>query len=209
MLGLLAYYDLTLDENILETAKHLADHLLSETGQGKTDIIKTVNYMGMASSSVLEPIVLLYNRTGEQRYLNFALYIVNRWETPEDPQLINKALAGIDVARRFPPPKRWFSPEQGHKAYEMMSCYDSLLELYRIESNREFLQATEMTARNIINTEINAAGSGASVECWYGGKARQTTQALKTMETCVGMTWIRYLFQLYRINGDPGLIDQI
>lgn len=209
LLGLLSYYDLTGDVNILNTAKKLADHLLSEVGPGKRNIVKTGNYKGMASSSVLEPIVLLYRRTGEKRYLEFARYIVNQWETDDGPKLIGKALADIDVARRFPHPERWFSPEQGQKAYEMMSCYDGLLELYRVDAKEDYLLAAEMNIRNIINTEINAAGSGASVECWYGGKKRQTAQALKTMETCVGMTWMKYLFQLYRLTGNSGLIDQI
>ena len=209
LLGLLAYHDLTGDKQILQAAGKLADHLLGEVGPGKADIVQTGNYKGMASSSILEPIVLLYNRTGDRRYLDFARYIVSRWETAEGPRLISKALSGTDVARRFPHPERWFAPEQGQKAYEMMSCYDGLLELYRIEGNEDYLRAARMTARNIIETEINAAGSGASVECWYGGKASQAAQALRTMEACVSMTWMKYLFQLYRITGEPGLVDQI
>ncbi len=81
----------------------------------------------MASSSILEPMVLLYRFTGEPRYLEFARYIVNQWETEDGPKLVSKALFDIDVARRFPHPERWFAPEQGQKAYEMMSCYDGLL----------------------------------------------------------------------------------
>lgn len=209
LLGLLAYHDLTGDQKILDTAKRLADHLLTEVGPGRANIVKTGNYKGMASSSILEPMVLLYRRTGDKRYLEFARYIVRQWETGDGPQLVSKALSGIDVAKRFPHPERWFAPEQGQKAYEMMSCYDGLLELYRVDGTEEYLRAAEMTVQNIIETEINAAGSGASVECWYGGKEKQTAQALKTMETCVGMTWMKYLFQLYRITGDPVLVDQI
>lgn len=106
MLGLLRFHDITGDEKVLEAAKKLADHLLTQVGPGKTNIIETGNYHGMASSSILEPIVLLYNKTNDKRYLEFAKYIVNQWETPDGPQLIAKALAGVDVAERFPPPKR-------------------------------------------------------------------------------------------------------
>ena len=54
----------------------------------------------------LEPIVYLYNRTGNGKYLDFAKYIVGRWETDKGPQLIGKALAGVPVAERFPFKKR-------------------------------------------------------------------------------------------------------
>lgn len=47
--------------------------------------------------------VFLYNNTGDVRYLDFAEWIVSRWETPAGPQLVSKALAGIPVAERFLP----------------------------------------------------------------------------------------------------------
>ena len=61
----------------------------------------------------------LYNKTGEQRYLDFASYIVAQWETPEGPQLISRA--DVPVSLRFPHPVKWFSYDNGSKAYEMMS----------------------------------------------------------------------------------------
>jgi DUF1680 family protein len=106
LLGLLAYYDLTRDKRTLAASRRLADHLLTEVGPGKADIVKTGNYRGMPSSSVLEPILLLYNRTGENKYLDYAKYIVQQWETPDGPKLISKALDGVPVADRFPPTRR-------------------------------------------------------------------------------------------------------
>ncbi|MBN2414128.1 glycoside hydrolase family 127 protein [candidate division KSB1 bacterium] len=208
MLGLLAYYDITKDNNVLKSLKRQADFLLSEVGPGKADIIKTGNYRGMASCSVLEPMVLLYNRTGEQRYLDFARYIVAQWETADGPQLISKALAGVPVALRFPKPDSWWSWENGGKAYEMMSCYDGLLELYKVTRNPEYLQAVRKTVNNIIETEINIIGSGSSIECWYGGKARQTRPAKHMNETCVTQTWMKLLYKLYQLTGDSQLMDQ-
>ena len=209
LLGLLAYYDITKSKKTLEAAKRLADHLLSEVGPGKVNIIKTGNYRGMASSSVLEPIVLLYVRTHEKRYLDFAKYIVTQWETPEGPQLITKALIKEPVAKRFPPPKSWWSWENGQKAYEMMSCYDGLLELYKVTGELTYFGAVRRVVQNIIDTEITIIGSGSSVECWYGGKSRQTEPAKHMHETCVTQTWMKLLYKLYMISGNSALMDQL
>lgn len=116
---------------------------MTQVGSGKTSIVATGNYIGMPSSSILEPVMYLYNRTKEVRYLDFAKYIVAEWETPEGPQLISKAIADVPVANRFPHPKVWFSRENGQKAYEMMSCYEGLLELYKVTRNPLYLSVVE------------------------------------------------------------------
>jgi DUF1680 family protein len=209
LLGLLAWYDITGDNLALKGAERLADHLLQLVGPGKTDIVKTGNYRGMPSSSILEPMVSLYRHTGEKRYLDFAKYIVKQWETPYGPQLIGKALKGIPVAERFPHPDVWWSYDNGQKAYEMMSCYDGLLDLYRVTGEPSYLKAVEMAVRNIIETEINIAGSGTAFECFYNGVKYQTRPTYHTMETCVTMTWMKLCFNLLRITGNPLYADQI
>ena len=211
MLGLLTYYDLTGDKKVLDAVKRAADHLMKQVGPGKTNIVATGNYFGMASSSVLEPIVFLYRRTGDARYLDFAKYIVAQWETDAGPCLLSKA--GTPVAERFPHPltmqQPWFGPKNGQKAYEMMSCYEGLLELYQVTNDPLFLSAVEKTARSIIDTEINIAGSGSACECWYHGKSLQTRPALYTMETCVTVTWMKLCQKLLCLTGNPLYADQI
>jgi DUF1680 family protein len=205
----LAWYDLANDKKALQAASRLADNLLSLVGPGKTNIVKTGNYRGMPSSSVLEPIVFLYRHTGEERYLNFAKYIVEQWETSDGPGLISKALNGIAVADRFPFPSSWWSYENGQKAYEMMSCYEGLLELYRITGQPEYLKAVQLAVQNIIDSEINLAGSGTAFECFYHGGEQQTEPAYHTMETCVTFTWIKLCNNLLRLTENPMYADQI
>ncbi|HUU26963.1 MAG TPA: beta-L-arabinofuranosidase domain-containing protein [archaeon] len=209
LLGLLFQYDATGDQAALEAARRLADHLMTEVGPGHANIVLTGNYRGMASSSVLEPIVGLYQRTGEARYLEFARYIVDQWETDQGPKLISKALAGIPVARRFPIPQSWWSWENGAKAYEMMSCYEGLCEMYRSTGEADYLRAVSNTWENILDTEINLAGGGSGQECWYGGRQLQTVPALHMMETCVTVTWIKFCAQLLRLTGEPRYADAI
>ena len=208
-LGLIAYYDLSGDRKALDAACRVIDHLMTQVGPGKVNIVTTGNYIGMPSSSVLEPVMYLYNRTRQDKYLDFAKYIVKQWETPEGPRLISKAIADIPVAGRFPHPKVWFSPENGQKAYEMMSCYEGLLELYKVTKNPLYLSVVEKTMNHIINEEINVAGSGSAFECWYGGKALQTYPTYHTMETCVTFTWMQICDRMLGLTGNSLYADQI
>jgi len=211
MLGLLRYHDITGDKKALEAARKEADYLLSQVGPGKVNIVETGNWRGMASSSVLEPIMMLYNKTRHDQYLEFAKYIVRQWETPDGPQLISKALAGIHVAGRFPYPKDRSSLVRvgGQKAYEMMSCYDGLLELYRVTGNSDYLKAVEMTVQDITEEEISVTGSGSSHECWCHGKKLQTLPTFLAMETCVVTTWMKLNYSLLQLTGKPEYANHI
>lgn len=208
LLGLLDYHELTGTAKALKAAQRVADHLIKEISESGDGLIVTKgNYRGMAASSVLEPMVKLYRRSGDKKYLAFATKIVEEWESPSGPQLISKS--EIDVSKRFPKPKQWYSPEQGQKAYEMMSCYEGLLELYRITGEPRYLTAVERTWQNIRDTEINIAGSGASEEMWFGGRSLQTIPVAHYQETCVTVTWIKLNQQLLRLTGSSRYADEL
>jgi DUF1680 family protein len=210
LLGLQAYFDITGDQKVLTACKKLADHLMKQVGPEAADISKIGNYKGMAASSILEPVMYLYNRTSDSRYLNFAKYIVAQWEKPEASNLISKALAGEPVAKRFWPfPKASQWALGGHKSYEMMSCYVGLLELYKVTKNPTYLSAVVATANDIMSNEINIVGGASSTECWYEGAKNQTTPSFLSMETCVTFTWMQLCDRLLQLTGEVKYADQI
>ncbi|MGJ7031860.1 beta-L-arabinofuranosidase domain-containing protein [Niabella hirudinis] len=200
LLGLLEYFDLTNDKKSLDAAEKLTGYLMGEINRQGGKIVDKGNYRGMAASSVLLPVVRLSVATGNKQYLDFAEEIVKQWETPDGPQLIAKS--ATDVSKRFPRPKQWYSPEQGQKAYEMMSCYEGLLALYRLTGKDVYKQAVLNVFENIQDTEINIAGSGASAEMWFGGRERQTTPVYHYQETCVTVTWMQLCMALLKLTGD-------
>ncbi len=207
MLGLLAYYDLTQDKKALQAAAKEADCLIRELREKQLPIVKQGNHRGMAASSVLEPVCLLYARTGNKEYLEFAEEIVRQWETPDGPQLISKA--AVPVGGRFPKPdaNHWYGWEQGQKAYEMMSCYEGLLELYRLTGKENYRKAAEQTWQSVMDTEINIAGSGAAMEAWFSGKDKQTVPVAHYQETCVTVTWLKFNRQLLWLTGEAKYAD--
>ena len=144
-----------------------------------------------------------------KKYLDFAKFIVLDWEQNGGPELITKA--DVPVGQRFPVKglTEWWTRDNGQKAYEMMSCYVGLLELYKVTHNENYLKTVETVVRHIMDEEINICGSGAAFECWYGGNKRQTRPAYHSMETCVTFTWMQLNERLLQITGDPLYADNI
>ena len=152
--------------------------------------------------------VYLYDITREQRYLDFAKEIVTGIEREGSSQLITKALRDVPVFQRSAYPASWWSFENGQKAYEMMSCYEGLVELGRVLDDPLYKEAAERTAESIRRDEINIAGSGAAFECWYGGKEKQTLPAYHTMETCVTFTYMQFCNRLWRDTGNALYVEE-
>jgi len=207
LLGLLAYYDQTKDVKALEAAKKEADLLIREAGEDSGVNIAAIGWIGwkgLAPSSVLEPIALLYQKTGEQRYLDFALHIIRSWNSPNklSPtgiRLIQEALSGTPLWEMSGAPK----------AYEMMSCFEGLCEMYRITGDKLYLDACRTLVNTIIRDEIMIVGSGSMAEIWCNGRKRQGDPMYQGMETCVTTTWMKLLFQLLRLTGDSHYADEL
>jgi hypothetical protein len=212
LLGLLSWQEATGDAGALDAARREADFLIGEVGPGRAKPFTNDMWNGMATSSVLEPMILLYRRTGDARYLEFANYIVGEWPTPEGPDLLRKARANIPVFQMFPGPAavvKEYSDGGHSKAYEMMSCFEGLAELYRTTGNPDYLDAVTKVFSNIRDNEITVIGSGSDWERWHNGNTRQTEPWVKGMETCVTVTWMKLAGQMLRITGDPAYADEI
>jgi DUF1680 family protein len=214
LLGLLGWQELSGDPAPLQAAQKLANHLLTEVGPQRLEVDMFLHDMwgGMACSSVIEPMVLLYRRTGDTRYLDFAQWVVREWERPGGPDILRKALRGEPVFNMFPGPKPVIKDymDAGHsKAYEMMSCFEGLLELHRVTGRPEFRDAAIRVFKNIADTEITAIGSGSDWERWCDGARRQTEPWQKGIETCVTVTWIKFAAQLQRLTGEAPYGDFI
>lgn len=209
MLGLILQYDVSGDRRALDAAEKLCDYLRGVFGPGKKDIVLSGQYKGMPSCSCLEPIVWLYKRTQKSEYLDFARYVVSQMdEHPDGPHLIRDA--GIRVAGRTADAKPGYENQNpGLKAYEMMSCYQGLLEFYEVTGDDRCLDAAIKTAESIVDTEINICGGSACCEHWYTGAIRQVRPFRRLQETCVTTTWMRLCEKLLTITGESRWADQL
>ena len=203
LLGLLADYDRTGNAAALQAARREADVLIAELGPGRTNVEDVGEWNGLPASSVLEPVVLLYERTGDAKYLDFANHIVACWQTPSKRlpngmRLVDDALAGKRPSQMCAP-----------KAYEMMSCFEGLCELYRATGVAKYRDAAVALADGVTRDECNLVGCGTSNEVWYDRAAKQTGVVAKPMETCVTVTWMKLNYQLLRLTGDEKYADEL
>jgi DUF1680 family protein len=205
LLGLIADYDQTGNKAALETACRATDALIEIAGPGKKKLTETGMQVleALSSNSILEPVVLVYERTGNKKYLDFAQYIVKLWSepskyNPKGIRLIEEALKGTDPISIAAP-----------KGYEMMSCYEGLCELYRVTGDKRLLDAVVKFGKSVLKKEIMIVGSGSSGELWCDGANRQTQMLEEPMETCVTVTWMKLCYQLLRLTGNPVWADQM
>ena len=109
LMGLLTYYQYTGNPEALQACRKIGDLLIATFGPGKKSILSAGTHMGMAATSVLEPIVLLYRHTADPKYLEFARYIVTAWNEHTGPRIIAALLKEKAVNRTA-----------NAKAYEML-----------------------------------------------------------------------------------------
>ncbi len=206
LLGLLSYYDLTRDRQVLNCAKKMADQLIaSTTGSGARKVADTgmKALRGLSSCSILQPIVLLYERTQAARYLSYAEELVDSWSlpsayNPEGLRLLEQAVPGCIPATIAAP-----------KGYEIMSCFAGVLDLYRVTGKTRYLEAVRAYMDAVAEREIMITGSGSSGELWCEGVFRQTQLLETPMETCVTATYMKVCKQLLEVTQDVKWADRL
>lgn len=209
MLGLLHFYEICksdfLRERIILSLKLQLNYIINRIGEGenKIPIGKTSElWCGANSLSILEPVVGIYNLTGEKQYLDFAEYLVKSGPDGEDNNFFDIAYAGKI------PPYKW----KVRKAYEVISCFEGAIEYYRASGDEKYKRAAINFAELLINTDVTVIGCcGCEEELFDHSAATQTdtTNRLYMQETCVTVTWIKFCFQLLRLTGDSRYADEI
>jgi len=205
LLGLIGQYDQTKEPAYLAAARRSADHLIRLNGPGRLSIEEygPPIHKGGCNYSILEPIVLLYERTGEKRYLDFAISIVEAWSKPSKytdhgVRIIENAETGVPLV----------AGAVLH-SYAFMSCIEGLCELYRATGNPRYLNGAVKVAEAIQREELMITGSVSNHEMWYGGNLEQTEMLEKPVETCATATWLKLCYQLLRLTGDSAWADHM
>ncbi len=199
LIGLLTYMRYTGNTAPLMTCRRMADLLCHDLGEGpgQRDIITAGSqHYGMASTSVLEPMVLLYRLTGEKRYLDFCQYIVRAWEQPNGPHLVSHLLAHDGV-----------NQVGNGKGYEMLSDLNGALELYRTTGERALLDAAVNAWQDIADHRLYLTGAATAGELFH--QDGNMPDVGDVGETCVTVTWLQLNAQLLRLTGEVRYAEQL
>ena len=145
--------DEALKERIISFMCAEVDYLTERIGPDKIDIRKTaICWRGLSSSSILEPVVRLYDLTGEKKYLDFAKYIIDMGGT-SIADVFELALEDKTDPYQYPITK----------AYEMISCFEGLLEYYRVTGIEKYKIAVLNFARRLAATDVTVIGGAGGV----------------------------------------------
>ena len=195
--------DESLKAEIIRFISRAADYILEKIGEGKKDITKASRcWFGLNSASILEPIVRLYKLTGEKRYLDFASYIVKTGGTTK----IN--VFELAYENELYPYQYGVS-----KAYELISCFEGLIEYYEVTGIEKYKTATLNFAKAVLDSEISIIGScGTTHELFDHTETRQTAEHEPDevmQETCVTVTLMKFFARILEITEDSAYADAI
>ena len=210
LLGLQHFMEISksaeLNERITAAMMAHADYIIEKIGKGEGQIPlddTSDHWLAMNSHTILEPMVRLYNLTGEKRYLDFSAYIVeNGGIGGKENNIFELALEDKLAPFEYPT----------NKAYEMMSCFEGLIEYARVTGEEKWFRAAINFVDKVAATDITIIGcAGCTHELFDNSKFEQTNDE-KTgimQETCVTVTWMKICYQLLRLTGESKYAEHI
>ena len=201
--GMFMAYKVTGDKTILSSVEAQMDNWIDLVRRSGVPICDTgtPTMNGMPPMSIMKPLLLLYEETGNKKYLDFATEFLPLWDRADGrcPNFFRNAPTGKALHTWYPNPQTWA------KSYEMMSCLDGLLEYYRVTGERRCLE-TVAQIRNLLDKyESNPLGGVGFVDKFVGA-ASLTNGA---SEICDAIHWIRLNIDLYLITGDDKYLDSV
>ena len=211
LLGLSQYYlDVERDPVVLEAMEKEAKSVMDQVGPAPKKSITSLGWSStnIESSSILEPFMRLYFITGKKEYLDFASYIIGSGAS-EGSDIFTQVYEGVpmtEVGAPYP------------KAYEMTSVWEGLAEYYRATGDERWRACLSNFFNQVKDNEITIIGNaGADIywpklrgEGWSNSAVEQSNPDIqRMMETCVGVTWMKFCYQYLLLTGDPAAVDCI
>lgn len=195
--------DHNLKERILTALCRHLDYIIERIGResGKIPITQTSHiWGGMNSSSILKSFVVLYEFTKEKKYLDFAEYILDEG-----------GASGFNIFKAAEEGKIKPYAYPYKKAYEMISCFEGLLEYYKATGDERALDVCRRFADDVSDTEITVVGGcGCYDELFNHAALMQTVPvSINMQETCVTVSMMLYLKELSDITGTTKYQDII
>jgi uncharacterized protein len=198
LLGLLNYYRRTGFEPALQASRRIGD-LLYKTygdGPGQKSIVRNDWHVGMANTSVLEPIAMLYRYTGDRKYLEFCRYIIRAWDQPKGPKIATTLIASGRV-----------NEVANAKAYEMTSNLAGLLELHLATGDAAYLRPVTRAWDDIVRNRLYPTGTTSWGELFRSDRLLRADG--KVGEGCVTTTWMQLNLRLLELTGEAKYADEI
>ncbi len=207
MLGLEYFYSVCtkdgLKRRILRALAGHADYIMSKVGDGagKISVYETSTAWGAINSvSIVQPFVRLYMLTGDKNYLSYAESLI-RSRDGDEPNVFELAYRNEKAPYEYPVTK----------AYEMISCFEGLLDYYKATGRAECLTACVNFADRVLETDFTLIGASGCRDEYFdnSAKVQLDRSEIHKQETCVTVTLMKFFAALYECTGRSEYIDAV
>ncbi|OAB25344.1 DUF1680 family protein [Flavobacterium fryxellicola] len=200
IIGLLRYYELSGFEPALQACKKIGDLICAKFGEDpdQKNIIKSGAHVGMAATSIIDPMTDLYRFTGDKKYLDFCYYIIKSYDSSNGPRIITD----LDSLKRV-------DKIANGKAYEMMSNIVGIIKLYRVTNDPSFLKPVLLAWNDIASKRLYITGTTSSMEHFQDDFVLPGENHVHMGEGCVTTTWLQLNYQLFCTMGDIKYLDEL
>ena len=201
ILGLLEAHRRLGNYSYLDAASRIGDLCLHTLTSGGVDITDLGNHHGMSATVLMDPALELHFATGEQRFLDLALRILEQAERNPRLALLTQALAGVDAAEIAT-----------GKAYQLIWNLLALAKLHRATGEATYLRAVTNVWRNIRDHHLTLGGGP------WGGVAHRSREVFNPapvfspygyVETCSTLAWVQLNRELLGITGEAAYAEEI
>ncbi len=190
MLGLLLWYRETGDQQALAACRRTADYFCRYFLDGGRRVLEAGSEEMNESSAHI--FALLYQETGEPRYLELLRAIERDWEEPPSGDYVRAALAGQAFYQT--PKPRW----------ESLHSIQAVAELYLITGDEHYRRAFEQLWWSIAEFDRHSTGGFSS-----GEQATGNPYDPRAIETCCTIAWMALSIDQLRLTGDARAADEL
>lgn len=197
--GLLEIYLMTKDGEMLRGAARSADCLMRELDELGFHLVDVGTFNGLPACSIFKPMLILYSLTEDRRYLDFCIEEAKYLEREDGkkPNLIANFLAEKPIHTWYPESNKWA------KTYELLSCLDGLIELYRHTGNEKYLKTAINGHKLIKEHEYNAVFGISCNDVFFNAANIENS----CTEPCDTIHWMRVCYELFTLTLNTEYLD--
>lgn len=194
--GLLEYDRHFPDPQAVAACVKIGDLLFRTFGPGGRALSEVGTRAGLSSATILESLLMLYQRTGEARFLRLAEHLADGVER-------NPALRPTAALREG----RGITVCGDGKAYQLMAVMLGYAELYYHTGRRDYLETAVKVWEQIQTHHLYVTGGpwsyaavpAQNAECFAPPQFFHPTNCV---ETCSTTTWVQLSLRLWRQTGE-------
>lgn len=190
LFGMLSYYKVAADKNILFAAEKCMNYLINEFDV--RDILDAEN-MGTENLIIILPAAILFEITRDEKYSSFIERIKCRLKE-SNLNLIEPS----DILQL-----------RSRKGIEILVAYLGLVRFARMVGDGEIISGAKCYWEQVQKTQIRNTGGATTFELWVkdGAEAAFLPDDVKPNENCVAVGWIELCMELFYITRDKKYLD--